>query len=100
MHRLDLQSLPTGIPDDRLKLRVTIDTKFKEGARRSQGMGMCTSQLTPPAKVDVIPDTFLKSQDLLLNLCVYTHLLNDYNSYLGGGGDRITHLATLDPLAF
>ena len=46
-----LQSLPLGVPDDRLKLRVTIDQKFRDNVRRSQGISVCQSQLTPPAKV-------------------------------------------------
>ena len=45
------QSLPLGVPDDRLKLRVTIDQKFRDNVRRSQGISVCQSQLTPPAKV-------------------------------------------------
>ena len=45
------QSLPLGVPDDRLKLRVTIDQKFRDNVRRSQGVTVCQSQLTPPAKV-------------------------------------------------
>ena len=28
--RLPFQSLPTGVPDDRLKLRVTIDQKYQQ----------------------------------------------------------------------
>ena len=44
-----------GIPDDRLKLRVTIDSKFKESVRRSQAVAVCSSQLTPPAKVPSSP---------------------------------------------
>jgi len=50
-----VQSLPTGLPDDRLKLRVTIDQKFREGVRRSQGLGLCPQQLTPPPKVPSSP---------------------------------------------
>jgi len=61
-----VQNLPTGVPDDRLKLRVTIDQKFREGpqglihsiregVRRSQGVPTCTAQLTPPAKVPSSP---------------------------------------------
>lgn len=38
-----VQSLPTGIPDDRLKLRVTIDSKFKESIRRSQCVSVPSS---------------------------------------------------------
>merc|ERR1712203_764751 len=48
-----VQSLPTGVPDDRLKLRVTIDQKFQQGRR--QGMSICPQQLTPPAKVPSSP---------------------------------------------
>jgi len=50
-----VQSLPTGVPDDRLKLRVTIDQKFRDGVRRSQGVTICPQQLTPPAKVPSSP---------------------------------------------
>ena len=31
-----VQSLPMGVPDERLKLRVTIDQKFRENIRLSQ----------------------------------------------------------------
>jgi len=48
-----VQSLPTGVPDDRLKLRVTIDQKFQQGRR--QGVSICAQQLTPPAKVPSSP---------------------------------------------
>lgn len=50
-----VQSLPLGVPDDRLKLRVTIDQKFRDNVRRSQGISVCQSQLTPPAKVPSSP---------------------------------------------
>lgn len=50
-----VQSLPTGVPEDRLKLRVTIDQKFREGIRKSQGITICPQQLTPPAKVPSSP---------------------------------------------
>jgi len=59
-----VQSLPTGVPDDRLKLRVTIDQKFRdshlihslrEGVRRSQNVPLCNAQLTPPPKVPSSP---------------------------------------------
>jgi len=50
-----VQSLPLGVPDDRLKLRVTIDQKFRDNVRRSQGITVCQSQLTPPAKVPSSP---------------------------------------------
>jgi hypothetical protein len=50
-----VQSLPLGVPDDRLKLRVTIDQKFRDNIRRSQGISVCQSQLTPPAKVPSSP---------------------------------------------
>merc|ERR1719205_388265 len=49
-----VQSLPTGVPDDRLKLRVTIDQKYQQQGRR-QGMSICPQQLTPPAKVPSSP---------------------------------------------
>jgi len=48
-----VQSLPTGVPDDRLKLRVTIDQKYQQGRR--QGVSICPQQLTPPAKVPSSP---------------------------------------------
>ena len=43
--------MPLGVPDERLKLRVTIDQKFRENIRLSQAVSVCQSQLTPPAKV-------------------------------------------------
>ena len=68
--RLPFQSLPTGVPDDRLKLRVTIDQKYQQvpidlqrekqplvsngnlsAQSRRQGVSICPQQLTPPAKV-------------------------------------------------
>jgi len=48
-----VQSLPTGVPDDRLKLRVTIDQKYQQSRR--QGVSICPQQLTPPAKVPSSP---------------------------------------------
>jgi len=50
-----VQSLPLGVPDERLKLRVTIDQKFRENIRLSQAVSVCQSQLTPPAKVPSSP---------------------------------------------
>lgn len=50
-----VQSLPMGVPDERLKLRVTIDQKFRENIRLSQAVAVCGSQLTPPAKVPSSP---------------------------------------------
>jgi len=50
-----VQSLPMGVPDDRLKLRVTIDQKFRDNIRLSQGVPLNQSQLTPPAKVPSSP---------------------------------------------
>ena len=50
-----VQSLPMGVPDERLKLRVTIDQKFRENIRLSQAVSVCQSQLTPPAKVPSSP---------------------------------------------
>ena len=44
-----------GVPDERLKLRVTIDQKFRENVRLSQAVSVCQSQLTPPAKVPSSP---------------------------------------------
>ena len=52
---LIIQSLPLGVPDERLKLRVTIDQKFRENIRLSQAVSVCQSQLTPPAKVPSSP---------------------------------------------
>jgi len=52
-----VQSLPLGVPDDRLKLRVTIDQKFRDNVRRSQGVTVCQSQLTPPAKFLKVPSS-------------------------------------------
>jgi len=52
-----VQSLPLGVPDDRLKLRVTIDQKFRDNVRRSQGISVCQSQLTPPAKFLKVPSS-------------------------------------------
>ena len=46
------QSLPLGTPDERLKLRVSVDPKFRESLRLSSGL---SSQLTPPAKVPSSP---------------------------------------------
>ena len=48
------QSLPLGSPDERLKLRVSVDPKFRESIRLSGGLTN-TSQLTPPAKVPSSP---------------------------------------------
>ena len=47
--------MPLGVPDERLKLRVTIDQKFRENIRLSQAVSVCQSQLTPPAKVPSSP---------------------------------------------
>lgn len=52
-----VQCLPTGVPDDRLKLRVTVagmEQKFRE-MRKGHGLGPCPQQLTPPAKVPSSP---------------------------------------------
>jgi len=45
-----VQSLPLGTPDERLKLRVSVDPRLRENIRLSG-----TSQLTPPAKVPSSP---------------------------------------------
>jgi transcription factor SOX4/11/12 (SOX group C) len=50
-----VQSLPLGTPDERLKLRVSVDPKFRESIRLCSGLSSNTSQLTPPAKVPSSP---------------------------------------------
>ena len=70
------QSLPMGVPDERLKLRVTIDQKFRENIRLSQAVSVCQSQLTPPAKVPSSPTCSSPERGAEL----------DSSMYEGGGG--------------
>jgi len=71
-----VQSLPMGVPDERLKLRVTIDQKFRENIRLSQAVSVCQSQLTPPAKVPSSPTCSSPERGAEL----------DSSMYEGGGG--------------
>lgn len=46
------------IPNSRLKLKLTIDKKFKDSIKASKTVPMSASQLTPPAKVPSSPSVY------------------------------------------
>lgn len=45
----------SGINTNKLKLKLTIDKKFKDSIKASRGVTFCATQLTPPAKVPCSP---------------------------------------------
>ncbi|XP_076329655.1 transcription factor Sox-11-A-like [Tachypleus tridentatus] len=47
--------LNVGINHNRLKLKLTIDKKFKDSIRHSKQVPLSANQLTPPAKVPCLP---------------------------------------------
>lgn len=84
-HHKSKKSAPmTATLNPRLKLKLTIDDKFKKSISRSKHVPLSTGQLTPPAKVPCSPSADEPASPESANLSLYEDMVVDVKPTIVG----------------